>query len=175
MKILKKDIQYVKGVGPKRLSMLKKLKIFNVEDMIYHFPRDYDNRTLSKKIIELEPGDKTTIHGAVLGKGQSLRVRKGLNIIKYLVKDDSGFITITFFNQPYMKNKFKPNDSIMVNGKVKMGLQGLEMINPVFEVVSNEKKSTLESIVPIYSSTEGFTQNQMIQIKKNIMTMVYGN
>lgn len=175
MELLKKDIQYIKGVGPKRLSMLKKLKIFNVEDMIYHFPRDYDNRSLSKKIIELKAGEKVTIHGIVVSKCQSIRVRKGLIICKYLVKDDSGFITITFFNQPYMKNKFKPNDSIMLNGRVKMGLQGLEMINPVFEVASEEKEFTLEGIVPIYSSTEGFTQNQMIKIKKNILTILYDN
>lgn len=172
MEMLKKDIQYIKGVGPKKLSLLKKLKIFNVEDMIYHFPRDYENRSFSKKINELQPGDKVTIYGTIAGQSQSLKVRKGLNIIKYLVKDESGFISITFFNQPYLKNRLKPNDSIMLNGKVKMGLQGLEMVNPVFEVINDGEDPSLDSIVPIYPSTEGFTQSQIISIMKNILRMV---
>lgn len=172
MEVFKKDIQYIKGVGPKKLSLLKKLKIFNVEDMIYHFPRDYENRGFSKKIIELKPGEKVTIYGVIVGQSQSLKVRKGLNINRYLVKDDSGFISITFFNQPYVRSKLKANDSIMLNGKIKMGLQGLEMVNPVFEVVNKGEDPTLDTIIPIYSSTDGFTQNQMISIKKNILQMV---
>lgn len=173
MELLKKDIRFIKGVGPKKFSLLKKLNIFNVEDMIYHFPRDYDNRSLCRKIAELKVGEKATIYGLIADKGQSLYVRKGMTIIKYLVKDHSGFITITFFNQPYMKNKFKINDKVMLNGKIKMGLKGLEMINPIFEVVSDENPPTLNSIVPVYPSTDGITQKQMIAIKKDILNMLH--
>ncbi|SES66395.1 ATP-dependent DNA helicase RecG [Natronincola peptidivorans] len=172
MEILKKDIQYIKGVGPKRLSLLKKLKIYNVEDMIYHFPRDYDDRSISKKIIELKPGDKTTIYVVITGKCQTPFSRKGLNINKYLAKDDTGFITITFFNQPYIKNILKLNDELMINGKVKMGLQGLEIINPIYEILKEKDcSSSLNSIVPIYPSTEGINQSYLIGIKKNVLSM----
>lgn len=167
MEVLKKDIQYIKGVGPKRLSLLNRLNIYYVEDMIYHFPRDYDNRSHRKKIAELKVGDKVTIYGVVTGRCQSISISKGRSINKYLIRDDTGFITITFFNQPYIKGKFKPNDNLMLNGKVKMGLQGLEIINPVYEIVNTKSsKTTLDAIVPIYPSTEGFSQNQIIRIQK---------
>lgn len=176
MEVLKKDIQYIKGVGPKRLSLLNRLNIYYVEDMIYHFPRDYDNRSHRKKIAELKVGDKVTIYGVVTGRCQSISISKGRSINKYLIRDDTGFITITFFNQPYIKGKFKPNDNLMLNGKVKMGLQGLEIINPVYEIVNTKSsKTTLDGIVPIYPSTEGFSQNQIIRIQKNILDMIHDN
>ncbi|SDK43422.1 ATP-dependent DNA helicase RecG [Natronincola ferrireducens] len=170
MEVLKKDIQYIKGVGPKRLYLLNKMKIYNVEDMLYHFPRDYENRSISKKIIDIKPGEKTTLYGVVARGCQSTYVRKGLSINKYLVKDSTGYINIVFFNQPYMKNKFKPNDTLMINGKVKMGLQGLEMTNPVYEKVeANRATFSTDGIIPIYPSTEGFSQSQIINIQKNIL------
>ncbi|ARE87906.1 ATP-dependent DNA helicase RecG [Clostridium formicaceticum] len=172
MEMLKKDIQYIKGVGPKRLSLLKRLKISNIEDMLYHFPRDYENRSISKKIIEVQPGDQTTIYGIVVGTCQSIYVRKGLNINRYLLKDATGSITITFFNQPYMKNKFKPNDHLMLYGKVKKSFQGLEMINPIYEIMEANKVTMQEGIVPVYPTTEGLTQRQIIDIQKNIIEVV---
>ena len=173
MEVLKRDIRYVKGVGPKRLSLLNRLNIYYVEDMIYHFPRDYDNRRHKKKIAEIRPGEKVTIYGRVSSRCQSISIGKGRSINKYLVRDNTGFITITFFNQPYIKNKFKPNDKLMLNGRTKMGSYGLELINPVYEVVDIKKdQSTLDTILPIYPSTEGFSQNQIIRIQKNVLDMI---
>ncbi|MCC5911983.1 MAG: ATP-dependent DNA helicase RecG [Clostridiaceae bacterium] len=175
MEMFKKDIQYVKGVGPKRLSMLKKLNIHNVEDMLYHFPRDYDNRSISKKIIELQPNDKVTIYGEIAGSCQISKVRKGLNISSFLLKDDTGYLTITFFNQPYIKSKFKLKDKIMVNGKVKMGMKGKEIVNPVYEIIDTDAKAELNGIVPIYPATEGFLQSQIMNIQKNALQCCGGN
>ena len=173
MEVLKRDIRYVKGVGPKRLSLLNRLNIYYVEDMIYHFPRDYDNRRHKKKIAEINPGEKVTIYGRVSGRCQSISIGKGRSINKYLLRDNTGFITITFFNQPYIKNKFKPNDELMLNGRTKMGSYGLEIINPVYEIVDIKKdQSTLDTILPIYPSTEGFSQNQIISIQKNVLDMI---
>ena len=172
MDILKKDIQYIKGVGPKRKYLLNKLKIYSVEDMVFHFPRKYENRSLVKKISEVKLNEKSTIEGRISGKCQTINVRRGMNINKYLVKDSTGFINITFFNQPYMRDKFKPDDYIMFNGRVKMGHQGLEMINPAFEIISGQERTTLDAVVPIYPSTKGLSQNQIIKIKKNILEMV---
>ncbi|AKL95524.1 ATP-dependent DNA helicase RecG [Clostridium aceticum] len=169
MEMLKKDIQYIKGVGPKRLSLLKKLKIYSVEDMLYHFPRDYENRSISKKIVELQPGDQTTVYGFVVGKCQSTYVRKGLNINRYLLKDATGSMTITFFNQSYMKNKFNHKDYLMLYGKVKGCPKGLEMVNPTYEVITPNETPIKEGIVPIYPSTEGLNQKQMMHIQRNIV------
>ncbi|NLM03946.1 MAG: ATP-dependent DNA helicase RecG [Clostridiales bacterium] len=173
MEVLKKSIQYVKGVGPKRLTLLNRLNIFNIEDMIYHFPRDYDNRSHYKNIKDLQIGDKTTIRGVISGNSQYIRINKNRNIVKYLVRDNTGFITITFFNQPYMRNKFKPNDKIILNGQVKGSSYGLEIINPAYEIIPNlEYKTKLDSINPIYPSTEGFSQGQLIKIQQNVLDMV---
>lgn len=175
MNILNESIQYVKGVGPYKAAQLKKMNIENVEDMLYHFPRDYDDRSTSKKISQLQPGEKITVYGEISTDCKNRRVRNGFIISKFYVKDDTGRLQVTFFNQPYLKNKFKIGQKIMLNGKIKKGFDGLEIINPVYEIVDSIEGGCTNGIVPVYSTTEGLSQNQMISIQRELLKSIISN
>ena len=168
MDALKKNIQYVKGVGPKRFERLERLGIYTIEDMLYHFPRDYENRGLIKKIIDLKVGERATIEGKIRGEARSYYVRRGMNITKYVLVDDTGLINLTFFNQAYVKNTIMDKSRIIINGKVRKGPRSLEMVNPKYEVIREGKETSLNRIAPIYPLTNGLTQNLLMAINKNI-------
>ena len=115
---LKKQIQYVKGIGPKRAEKLNKLGIFTLKDLLYYFPRQFEDRNNLKKIIQLENDEKATIKVIISGVSTS-SPRKGMDITKVDVRDETGYAKLVFFNQPYIKKTFKPGDTILVFGKIK--------------------------------------------------------
>lgn len=76
MDILDRDIQYLKGVGPKKAYLLNKLNIKTFKDMIWHFPRDYEDRGNIRKIAQLIPGEKTTFYGYIYGEAEISKPKK---------------------------------------------------------------------------------------------------
>ena len=105
MNDLNKEIQFVKGIGPKRAEKLHKLNIFTLKDLIYYFPRQYEDRSKVKKINQLENEEKVTIKG-VITRMESYSPKKGMNIIRMDMRDDTGYIKLSFFNQEYIKRAF---------------------------------------------------------------------
>ncbi len=171
MSKLKQDIRYIKGVGPKRSNLLRRLNINTIEDMIWHIPRGYDDRRNVKKIINLELGEKATFYGKISEKINISRPRKNLALIKFSVKDETGNIEVIFFNKTYLKKILTPGQNVMINGEVKKGFKGLQVVNPVIEkmdIHSNNK----QGIVPIYSLTEGLNQKELISIQKKALQIV---
>ncbi|WP_406242142.1 ATP-dependent DNA helicase RecG [Tissierella carlieri] len=156
------NIQYLKGVGPKRASRLRKLNINTVEDLMYFIPRDYDDRSKFKTLRECMIGEKVSLEVEIIGKANILRPRRNLSIIKVPVKDSSHNAYLVWFNQEYLKDKFIVGEKIIVNGKInKVGME-IQIMSPVFE-----KSGTMDKvgrITPIYSLTEGLTNNEIIKI-----------
>ena len=104
---LKQSVQYIKGVGPQRAALLRKLNIYTLEDLITYFPRDYEDRSKPKKISQLVDGEEALIEVIAISKISEVRIRKNMVIYKLTVKDETGLCQITWFNQRYLKNKFK--------------------------------------------------------------------
>ena len=84
---LNKDIQYIKGVGPNRATLLKKLNINTLNDLITYFPRDYEDRGKCKNIAELENGEEALISGYPVGRINEIRTRRNMTIYKLIVRD----------------------------------------------------------------------------------------
>lgn len=166
MNTLKHDIQFIKGVGPKKAYLLKRLNINTVEEMIWHVPRDYEDRGNIKKITNLRLGEKATFFGFIYGEIKTLRPRKNLSLIKLIIRDETGSIEVVFFNKPYLKKTLKTGQKAMINGEVKKGFQGLQVVNPILDKIDSEYKFNNKGIVPIYPSTEGLSQNEIISIQK---------
>ncbi len=159
------NIQYLKGVGPKRASRLRRLNINTIEDLMYFVPRDYDDRSKFKTLRECTIGEKISLEVEVIGKGNILRPRKNLSIIKIPVRDSSHNAYLVWFNQEYLKDKFTIGEKIIVNGKInKVGME-IQIISPVFE--KSGTKDKVGRIMPIYSLTEGLTNNEIIKIINN--------
>ncbi|WP_313756604.1 ATP-dependent DNA helicase RecG [Tissierella sp.] len=162
MESLSANIQYIKGVGPKRASKLRRLNINTIEDLIYFVPRDYDDRTKFKTLRECEIGEKISLEVEIIGKANILRPRKNLSIIKIPVKDSSYNANLIWFNQEYLKDKFRIGERLIINGKInKVGME-IQIVSPIFEKPNAMDK--VGRITPIYSLTEGLTNNEIIKI-----------
>lgn len=161
------DIQYVKGVGPKRAKLLKKLGINTVEDLLFYFPKDYENRSDILKIEDLKVGEKQTFRGYIAGSPREIKTSKVI-ITKVPVKDGTGVVELVWYNQPYIKNNFKIGEEYIINGKLQFKYGQLIVENPVLEKSEDFKLNT-GRIVPIYGLTEGLTQNAIRKIMFNAL------
>ncbi|KHO62601.1 ATP-dependent DNA helicase RecG [Thermoanaerobacter sp. YS13] len=159
------DIQYVKGVGPKRAKLLKKLGINTVEDLLFYFPKDYENRSDILKIEDLKVGEKQTFRGYIAGSPREIKTSKVI-ITKVPVKDGTGAVELVWYNQPYIKNNFKIGEEYIINGKLQFKYGQLIVENPVLEKSEDFRLNT-GRIVPIYGLTEGLTQNAIRKIMFN--------
>ncbi len=167
MKSLEKSIQYIRGVGPKKASRLKKLNISTLEDMIYFIPREYEDKSKFKTLRECTIGEKASLKVEVLGRGNVIRPRRNLSILKISVKDSSQNGYLVWFNQEYLKNRFPVGKEMVVNGKVNRNGMELQIMNPVFEEVGVMNK--VGTIRPLYSLTKGITNNEIIRIIQDII------
>jgi ATP-dependent DNA helicase RecG len=168
MESLSMNIQYIKGVGPKRAYKLKRLNIHTVEDLLYFIPRDYDDRSIFKTIRESIVGEKTSLEVEVIGTANIIRPRKNMSILKIPVKDSSSNASLVWFNQEFLKNKFSIGDKLIVNGKInKIGME-IQITNPIFE--KSGSSENVGKIGPIYPLTEGLTNNESIKIINNAMS-----
>ncbi len=148
--ILSQSAQFIKGVGPKKIKSLNKLNIFDVRDLLFYFPRRYEDRSNLKKINKISVGSVETVRGRVLTMGlRRLRGRK--TIFQLAVGDESGVVYGTWFNQPYMKNVFKMNDDVILHGKVDR-YSKLQINSPEYEILKSDDEDTIHTgrIVPVY-------------------------
>ena len=153
-------ISSLKGVGEKLSNSLVKLGIRNLEDLLFHFPIDYLDRTKLEQIADLTPENDFVIRGEIEKVSQTFVPRKML-LVK--VKDNSGHIFLRFFYYfPSLRNIFKEGANIQVAGKSRLGRYGLETIHPDYEILNNE--DFIPKILPKYRLTKGITQQKIRKI-----------
>ena len=162
MENLSMSVQYIKGIGPKKAYNLKRLNIVTIEDLVYFVPREYEDRTNVVLLKEANIGDKNTLEVEITGEPNIIRPRKNMSILKIPIMDSSTAGYLTWFNQEYLKDRFKVGQVYRVNGKInKLGFE-IQVMNPVFEDLNESQKTG--RIIPIYDLTEGITNNEMIRI-----------
>ncbi|MCI6737248.1 MAG: ATP-dependent DNA helicase RecG [Intestinibacter sp.] len=166
MDILNKNIQFVKGIGPKKALKLNKLNIFTIKDLLYYFPRAYEDRSKVKKIWQLEHDEKACTKG-VITSVKSHVAKNNIKISKFIIKDETALLTLVFFNQDYLTKVFKQGDSVIVYGKVKREGSILEMNSPEIEFFTNSPTSTCK-MIPIYPLTYGVTNKDIVNTVKNV-------
>jgi len=164
---LERNIQYVKGVGPKRAAELKKLGIYRVWDLLTHFPYRYEDRSRFTKIIDAQIGDYVTLKGEIRAK-DDIFTSKRKRITKAVVDDGTDQIVCVWFNQPYMKKLLTTGKEIILSGKVTgsalsrpplkrrrtgSGFTKKEITHPIFEFLEKNDPIHTGRIVPIYPLT----------------------
>jgi len=168
--IFKMSIKYVKGVGEARARLLAKLGIYTVNDALNFFPRDYQDRSILKKINELQDGEECSVRASIVSDVTESKPRRNLSIVKTLVSDGTAFLSLTWFNQSYIKNNLKNGIEYIFFGKVKRNGMRLEMHNPVIETVEQSGKYT-GRILPVYPLTKGLTQTHLRMIIENSLKL----
>ena len=107
---LEDSIQYLKGVGPKKLKKFKSLEIETIKDLLEYYPRSYDDQSNFKMLYNTQNNEKATFDVLILGLIEVKRIRKNLNVTNFLIEDVSGKAVMSFFNMPYInlqKDKIK--------------------------------------------------------------------
>ncbi len=155
------EIRFLKGVGPSRAEAFKKLGIETIGDLIEYFPRYYEDRSYVKKIKDITDGESVTVIVKVTTV-EFRRIRKSLSILKLTGEDGTGYISIVYFNQDYLRSTFKEGNEFCFFGKVTQKIIP-EMSNPVFSVNYSE----FAVIEPVYRKNRDLSQNI---IRKSIKT-----
>ena len=153
-------VTFIKGVGESLASTLKKLGIVTIEDLLFHFPIGYQDRTELNKIAELTPDKEFVIRGSVEKVSQTFVPRK-MMLVK--VKDNTGHIFLRFFYYfPGLRNIFKEGANLQISGTSRLGRYGLETIHPEYEVISSDE--FVPQILPKYRLTKGITHQKIRKI-----------
>lgn len=169
---LQKDVKYIKGVGPSRVLLLNKLGIFTLNDLITYYPRTYEDRNKPKYICECEEGEEVLIEAIACSKITNVRL-KGKTMQKLIVRDETASATLTWFNQPYLRDKFSIGNKYKFFGKVSKKAGKITFNSPVYD--NEEKNQNTGRIIPIYPLTYGLAQSTIRKIMEAGVQDVYGN
>jgi len=154
MKDLNMSVQFLKGVGPERARILKKVRIETVGDLISYFPFRHEDRAHLKLFGQISHEEEATVL-AVVAEHQIIPTRKGKPLLKILLEDGSGRATMVCFNQLYLKDSLTPGTSIVVHGKFERMFGDLQITNFTYEKLTGKEDDLIHTkrIVPIYQVT----------------------
>ena len=154
-------------MGPRHAETLSKLGLQTLGDMLYYYPRRYDDYSQLKPIKDLFYGEQVTVIGTIQSV-HSRPIRGGkATIIEVIISDGTAGLRLSFFNQPWLANRFKQGEAISVSGKVDQYLGRLVMNSPDWESVEVESLHT-NRIVPVYPLTEDLEVGDAIRLTPEV-------
>ncbi len=167
---LNSKITELKGFGPKKAALLEKLGLFRLADMLYYYPRGYEDRRNVKQISELGNEERALVRARVLlvSPGRGFGRKRTLRL---LTEDDSGRMEVLFFSAGYMLKAFKQGQEYYFLGKVKNENGRRTMFHPAF--YSSEEGSE-GGIQPLYSLCRGITQKDLRKLSKAALSVSEG-
>ena len=161
------ELKDVKGVGPKALSLLNKIGIYTIEDLVTHYPFRYDileRGDLSK----VEDGGKIIIDGKVESVPILMRFKAGLNKMNFRLVTQSGVVGVSIFNRAFLKSQLAVGSGITVIGKIDKGKNVITAADIKMGTLMSKAK-----IEPVYHCTNGLT-NKNLSTYINMALLMYG-
>lgn len=145
------------GVGAKVAEKLARIGLHNVQDLLFHLPSRYEDRTRVYPMVKLHPGLWASVQGKVMSVDTSFGRRKMLTV---KLSDGNGSITLRFFNfTAAMKNNFAPEKPVHAYGEIKRGQHGLEIVHPDYQFYLPDNQPKLDQhLTPVYPTTDGLRQ-----------------
>lgn len=154
-------VNRIKGVGEKTAALFGKINVYTVDDLIRHYPRDYETYGAPVSIRETSPGSVQAVYGQITAIPNVKKVRN-LSILNAILKDDNGdSIQLTFFNMPFLKKVLKPGGFYLFRGLVQQ--RGTHKIMEQPRMFTwDEYRQKSGRLLPRYALTKGLT-NQTVQ------------
>jgi len=145
------------GVGSKVAEKLEKIGLNSVQDLLFHLPLRYEDRSRLYPIRQLHPGLWAATQGKVMAVDTIFGRRK---ILMVKISDGNGTLTLRFFNfNAGMKNNFNEGRQVHVYGEIKRGNHGLEIVHPDYTFFTSQSSPSQEmSLTPVYPTTDGLRQ-----------------
>jgi ATP-dependent DNA helicase RecG len=164
----------LKGIGPKRAEELRERGLVTVEDLLFHLPFRYEDRSRFLPIASLAPGFRATVRGRVRTAVLRRTRARGFTIFEALVEDDSGAIRVLFFNQPYLRTAMPPGREVILYGEAgpaRFGRRGLVLQTPQFEVLSDDDQEAVHAgrVVPIYPRLPGLSSRAIRRLTHSVL------
>jgi ATP-dependent DNA helicase RecG len=149
-------VHQLQGVGNAAAALLEKLNIFNTDDLLFHLPRDYEDRSTIIPMNQLRVGRSYLLEGIVKGVDFPLGKRKSMAV---LLDDDFGKVTLRFYHiYKGITDRCKLGNRLRIFGEVRVGARGLEMYHPELQVITEDTPLPQTQLTAIYPATEGLTQ-----------------
>ncbi len=159
--ILQASLTVLGGIGSTRAGLFSQLGVQTVGDLLYLFPRRYDDYSKLKPINRLEYGDVLTIIATVQSVLSTKMRNRDQSRVEIVVSDGTGYLRLVFFRgTKYLRSfetQFPHGRQLVISGKVQMYLGRLQMDNPSYEDLDNAHLNT-NGIIPVYPLTSGLSQ-----------------
>jgi ATP-dependent DNA helicase RecG len=166
-------VQYVKGVGPRRASLLMGEGVRTAEDLLRYRPFRYEDRANFRRIAELRPDQEAVIQGEIAVTGNYVTPMRKVRIFEMMVQDSSDAIQVKFFNQPYLERVFRRGLQVVLFGvpRIDSYSSSLTLLNPEYEIVAPTAHRHVHTgrIVPIYRRMGELTTRVMRQIMYGLL------
>lgn len=161
---LTQPIQFLKGVGPQRAQLLEKLGLRNAADVLFFFPRAYQDFTELHQITQLESEQLASIVGIVEDIDQTFS-GTGKHVLYVMIRQDRQFLRAVWFNQSFLMRKFQIGQRVMLRGKAKLSGGRFQMTHPKITWLEADQNVEEETqLSPIYRLTDGVNQKQIREI-----------
>ena len=144
----------IKGLGPKRIKLLEKLNINNLNDLVFYAPNYYEDRKTVLNLDQVRDGEDALIHVKITRREPIKRINNKMTIVNFVASDGYQVINISFFNQYWAKNNFKIGEWYYLYGRIKTFKSEITMSSPIFSTKIDEN---IGSIVPVYPLTKDLT------------------
>ena len=170
--LLNDSVTEIKGIGAKKAQTLNNLGIFTVNDLIEHFPRDYEDRSQVKDIADLTENEENTFFALVSAVPENVHIRK-MTVTKVKLSDSTGSVNAVWYNQPFIKNALKKDEEYIFTGIYKKSGYRREVSSPEFEKAGTDKEILGGGrIVPVYPLTSGISQKVLRSLIKTTLDAV---
>ena len=144
-----RSLDSLKGVGPKRKLVLEEAGIYTLEDLLYYFPRRYDRFQSSSTSSEWEEGVIIESFGFIK-QVQQYRPRRGQTILKVLIEAADQNISLFWFNQPYLRNRFTIGEELHFTGKLSRKGSSWSISHPKLNLVDFQENKNENGLIPVY-------------------------
>ncbi|HVU90133.1 MAG TPA: ATP-dependent DNA helicase RecG [Pirellulales bacterium] len=161
-------VQFLKGVGPQRAELLRKLGLENARDVIFFFPRDYQDLTDLASVDQLQDDQLVRLHGTVVELDQR-NTSSGGTILGALIRCQGGHVRAVWFNQPFMAKRLPAGQELLLSGKVRFRGGIYEMVHPDLQYLEGDDGDPRGKLLPVYPLTEGVRQGAMRRIVRGVV------
>jgi ATP-dependent DNA helicase RecG len=148
----------LKGVGPGMATKLEKIGLVSLQDLLFHLPLRYEDRTRVTAVLDLMPGLFTNIIGEVT-QNEIIQGKRRMMLVT--INDGTGSINLRFFHfSASQKNSLAVGLNIRCYGEINRGMRGFEMVHPEYKALDQDQALTAaeETLTPVYSTTDGLRQ-----------------
>ncbi len=166
---LQRPVQYLRGVGPQRAEILEKLGLATAADVLFFFPRDYEDYSQLQSISDLVEGVPVSVAGTIIDI-QEWTTSRHTHVLAILIEQGSGgYLRGIWFNQQYLRKRFANGQLVMLQGSATREDGRWQMSHPRVSWFHDGQQPSAGTILPVYPLTEGIGQRRIRDIMERVV------